>query len=40
MMTNVPFMLVDSLLTDVSKVNLLNAVSKVKIVNQRSNEGT
>jgi hypothetical protein len=35
-----PFMLVDSLLTDVSKVNLLNTVSEVNIVNQRSNEGT
>jgi hypothetical protein len=28
-------MLVDSLFTDVSKVNLLNAVSKVNIVNHK-----
>jgi hypothetical protein len=40
MMTNVPFMLVDSLLTDISEVNLLNSVSEVNVVNQRSNEGT
>jgi hypothetical protein len=40
MMTHAPFMLVDSLLTDVSKVNLLNAVSEVNVVNQRSNGGT
>jgi hypothetical protein len=40
MMTNVPFMLVHSLLTDVSEVNLLNTMSEVNVVNQRSNEAT
>jgi hypothetical protein len=40
MMTNAPFMLADSLFTDLSEVNLLNAVSEVNVVNQRSDEGT